>query len=75
LISIPSESATTSDISARNFEVLSDEQLLSKARRGNPAAFGALCKRHENRIFHLAFRITRNREDAKTRKTLFKNAF
>jgi len=42
----------------------SDQQLLSAARRGDAAAFGELCKRHEKRIFHVALRITRNREDA-----------
>jgi RNA polymerase sigma factor (sigma-70 family) len=64
LNSIASESATTSDISARNFPAQSDEHLLSKARSGNPSAFGELCKRHEKRIFHVALRITRNHEDA-----------
>jgi RNA polymerase sigma factor (sigma-70 family) len=64
LISIPSESATSSDISVRNYGEQSDERLLSKARRGNPSAFGELCRRHEKRIFHVALRITRNHEDA-----------
>jgi RNA polymerase sigma-70 factor, ECF subfamily len=64
LNSISFEPATTSDISARNFQVQSDKRLLSKARRRNPAAFGELCKRHEKRIFHVALRITRNHEDA-----------
>jgi RNA polymerase sigma factor (sigma-70 family) len=75
LNSIPFESATTSDISACNFQVQSDERLLSKARRGNPAAFGELCKRHEKRIFHVALRITRNHEDAEdTLQECFLNA-
>jgi RNA polymerase sigma factor (sigma-70 family) len=64
LISIPSESATTSSIPVRNYDEQSDERLLSTARRGNSSAFGELCKRHEKRIFHVALRITRNHEDA-----------
>jgi RNA polymerase sigma factor (sigma-70 family) len=64
LISIPSESATTSSIPVRNYGEQSDERLLSTARRGNSSAFGELCKRHEKRIFHVALRITRNHEDA-----------
>lgn len=64
MISIPSESATTSSIPARNYGEQSDERLLSTARRGNSSAFGELCKRHEKRIFHVALRITRNHEDA-----------
>jgi RNA polymerase sigma factor (sigma-70 family) len=64
LISIPSESATSSGIPVRNYGEQSDERLLSTARRGNSAAFGELCKRHEKRIFHVALRITRNHEDA-----------
>ena len=64
MISIPSESATTSSIPVRNYGEQSDERLLSTARRGNSSAFGELCKRHEKRIFHVALRITRNHEDA-----------
>jgi RNA polymerase sigma factor (sigma-70 family) len=64
LISISSESATTSSIPVRNYGEQSDERLLSTARRGNSSAFGELCKRHEKRIFHAALRITRNHEDA-----------
>jgi RNA polymerase sigma-70 factor (ECF subfamily) len=64
LISIPSESATTSSIPVRNYGEQSDERLLSAARGGNSSAFGELCKRHEKRLFHVALRITRNREDA-----------
>jgi RNA polymerase sigma factor (sigma-70 family) len=64
LISIPFESATSSGIPVRNCGEQSDERLLSTARRGNSAAFGELCKRHEKRIFHVALRITRNHEDA-----------
>jgi RNA polymerase sigma factor (sigma-70 family) len=64
LTNIPSEWASTLNISVRNSGEQSDECLLSTARRGNPAAFGELCKRHEKRILHVTLRITRNREDA-----------
>jgi RNA polymerase sigma factor (sigma-70 family) len=64
LISIPSNSASTTDISVRSYKEDSDASLLSTAKRGNPPAFGELCRRHEKRIFHVTLRITRNREDA-----------
>jgi len=39
--------------------------LLTAARMGHPTAFGDLVERHAGRIHRMAFRITRNREDAK----------
>jgi RNA polymerase sigma factor (sigma-70 family) len=42
----------------------SDSHLLSAARKGDQAAFGALFERHSKKIFHSTLRITRNREDA-----------
>lgn len=38
--------------------------LLTAARMGHPTAFGDLVERHAGRIRSIAFRITRNREDA-----------
>jgi RNA polymerase sigma-70 factor, ECF subfamily len=38
--------------------------LLTAARMGHPTAFGDLVERHAGRIQRVAFRITRNREDA-----------
>ena len=64
MISMQTESASTTDVSVRNTRKQSDEHLLSNAKRGNATAFGDLCKRYEKRVFHLALRITRNREDA-----------
>lgn len=53
-----------------------DETLLSAARRGHRAAFGLLCDRYEKRIFRVAQRITRNREDAEDAvQDAFLNAF
>src|SRR5690242_8301398 len=42
----------------------SEAKLIAAAKNGNGAAFGVLCKRHEEMILHVAFRITRNCEDA-----------
>ena len=41
-----------------------DEALVAAARSGDPLAFEALVKRHQSRIFALALRYTRVREDA-----------
>lgn len=63
----------------RTFEIsneATDETLLSAARRGHRAAFGELCDRYEKRIFRVAQRITRNREDAEDAvQDAFLNAF
>jgi RNA polymerase sigma factor (sigma-70 family) len=54
----------------------SDDSLLSAARNGHRPAFGELCRRYENRIFRVAHRITRNREDAEDAvQDSFLNAF
>jgi RNA polymerase sigma-70 factor (ECF subfamily) len=45
-------------------EQSSDSRLLSAAKAGDRAAFGALFERHAKKIFHSTLRITRNREDA-----------
>ena len=50
--------------------------LLTAARMGHPTAFGDLVGRHAGRIRRMAFRITRNREDAEdAAQDCFKNAF
>ncbi len=43
---------------------VSDEQLLSRARSGDQAAFGELCSRYTGMLKQRIFRIVRNREDA-----------
>jgi len=43
---------------------VSDEQLLSRARSGDQAAFGELCSRYTGMLKQKIFRIVRNREDA-----------
>jgi RNA polymerase sigma-70 factor, ECF subfamily len=42
----------------------SEEQLIAAAKTGKRAPFGELCERHAKRVFRVAHRITRNREDA-----------
>ena len=41
-----------------------EASLVAAAKRGQQAAFGALCEFHAKGILHTLFRITRNREDA-----------
>ncbi len=41
-----------------------DECLLKFAKRGEQAAFGALCERYLKQLHRAAHRVTRNREDA-----------
>lgn len=45
-------------------EALSDEQLIDKCRVGDRAAFDALIKRYERPIYHLAYRLSGNYDDA-----------
>ena len=41
-----------------------DRELVDQARSGNSAAFGALVRRHQRRIFRLAFHIVRSGAEA-----------
>jgi RNA polymerase sigma-70 factor, ECF subfamily len=41
-----------------------DESLVSDAIRGSSGAFEVLFERHERKIFRIAYRVLRNREDA-----------
>ncbi len=47
-----------------HFESLSDEKLIDKCRQGDSAAFDALIKRYERPIYHLAYRLSGNYDDA-----------
>jgi RNA polymerase sigma factor (sigma-70 family) len=42
----------------------SDQSLVQAAKIGHSTSFDALCERHAHRLFRVAYRITRNREDA-----------
>jgi len=57
-------SAGGGDLPGRNLRGNGEEHLVSAAKSGRQAAFGELCGRHAKKIFHTAFRITRNHEDA-----------
>ena len=43
---------------------LSDEKLVERCRQNDHQAFGVLFKRFERPIYHLAYRLTQNRDDA-----------
>lgn len=45
-------------------ESLSDEKLIDKCRVGDRAAFDVLIKRYERPIYHLAYRLSGNYDDA-----------
>jgi RNA polymerase sigma-70 factor (ECF subfamily) len=60
---IPLNSKGSSNSSADQ-QVFGDEKLVTTAQIGHTAAFDELCRRHAEKIFHVAHRITRNREDA-----------
>ena len=54
----------TSDPMISAFQEESDSTLVAAAKNGESQAFDFLVKRHEAKTFRVAFRITRNREDA-----------
>lgn len=69
-------SAENNGIVTANLEVWSEESLVAAARSGQPAAFGELCERNAKKIFRVARKITRNREDAQDAvQDSFLNAF
>ena len=49
---------------AGNIAGWNEGKLIAAAKKGHGAAFGILCERHAEMILRVAFRITRNREDA-----------
>jgi RNA polymerase sigma factor, sigma-70 family len=50
--------------SSDNLENLPDEKLIEKCRVGNREAFDVLIKRYERPIYHLAYRLSGNYDDA-----------
>src|SRR5258708_10860410 len=54
----------TSGATKRMFQEESDSTLVTAIKNGETQAFEFLVKRHEVKTFSVAFRITRNREDA-----------
>src|SRR5260370_13945034 len=49
---------------AASCDAAADEELVAAAKKGDELGFESLAKRHQRRIFALAFRYTRVREDA-----------
>jgi len=47
-----------------SFDAVTDKKLVAAAKNGDELGFESLAKRHQRRIFALAFRYTRVREDA-----------
>ena len=45
-------------------ESLSDGELMELVRKHDQSAFDILIRRHEEKLYHLAWSIVRNREDA-----------
>ena len=59
LLSAQSNASAVSDLRS-----WSEEQLIAAAKCGRRTPFGELCERHVKKVFRVAHRITRNREDA-----------
>src|ERR1700677_729134 len=62
-MSLPMPAAHRGDIEYSRTE-MGDEMLASRAKSGDTDAFVELSKRHANRVFQAAYRVTRNRQDA-----------
>ena len=61
---------------ASSCEAAADEELVAAAKKGDELGFESLAKRHQRKIFALAFRYTRVREDAEDIvQETFKKAF
>src|SRR5246127_445195 len=57
-------------------DAAADEELVAAAKKGDELGFESLAKRHQRRVFVLAFRYTRVREDAEDIvQETFKKAF
>jgi hypothetical protein len=59
-----SNSAEGGSVFKGSAETLSDEMLVRAAQTGDVDAFDELCVRHARKVFRMAIRITKNREDA-----------
>lgn len=57
-------STLTSNPATAGISEVSEDSLLESAKMGDPAPFAELCDRYVPRLFRIANRITRNREDA-----------
>jgi len=74
LIPLPAGGSTKD--SSDDIRVMSDENLVAVAKKGRRIAFDELHNRHARKMFRVAHRITRNREDAEDAvQECFLNAF
>ena len=51
-------------VEGSDLQLWTEEHLLAAAKTGQTAAFGELCGRYVKKLFRVAHRITRNRQDA-----------
>ncbi len=74
-MSLPMPAVNSVDMECSPTE-MSDEMLVSSAKSGDTDAFVELSKRHANRVFQSAYRVTGNRQDAEDAlQDAFLNAF
>src|SRR5579872_6172534 len=58
------QNAPVGYLSAEQLETLPDEKLIERCRENDHAAFDVLIKRYERPIYHLAYRLAGNYDDA-----------
>jgi len=61
---VPTRSVPTEYLPVDQLTKLNDEMLINKCRQGDRAAFDVLIKRYERPIYHLAYRLSGNYDDA-----------
>jgi RNA polymerase sigma-70 factor, ECF subfamily len=60
----PAKQLQSSQTSGAECGANEDFVLVAQAKSGHASAFGALYERHRTRIYHAAYRVLRNRQDA-----------